>query len=54
MGNSGRRRHAAQGAESSGGGCLVVGGDDVQLDGILHQDRRWVEVTRKRYYGDKL
>ena len=32
-GNSGRRRHAAQGVETSGGGWKVAGVGDVQVGG---------------------
>ena len=40
-GNGGRRKHAARAAELSGGGWQVEGVDNVQVDGVLRQERRW-------------
>ena len=37
MGNGGRRKHEAKGAESSGGGWRVAGVDDVQVDVYSHR-----------------
>ena len=38
--NGGRVRHAAQGTETSSGGGQVEGVGDVQVDGVLLQERR--------------
>ena len=53
MGNSGRCRHAAQGAETSGGGCQVVGVGDIQVDGTSLWERRWVAGATARCYDNK-
>ena len=47
-GNIDRRRHAAQGAGTSGGGCQVAGAGDVQGGGALHRERRWVAGEKER------
>ena len=40
-GHGGRRSHAAQGAETSGGGWWVVGMGKFQVDGAFHQESGW-------------
>ena len=45
-GHGRRRRHAAQGAETSGGGLNVEGVGDVQADGALRRERRWLASER--------
>ena len=40
-GNGGKHRHAAQGAETSGGGWRVAGVGEVQVDDVPRQERRW-------------
>ena len=52
-GHGRRRRHAAQGAETSGGGLHVEGVGDVQVDGALFQERRWGAGERERGYKEK-
>ena len=41
VGHGSRSRHAAQGADTSGGGWRVAGVDEVHVDNIPHQERRW-------------
>ena len=50
-GNGGRRRHAARGADASGGGWRVAGVGNVQVDGAPHRGRRWVEGATERCYN---
>ena len=40
-GNGNRIKHAARGAETSGGGWHVLGTGDVKVGGDSHQKRRW-------------
>ena len=46
--NGSRRRHAAQGADSSDRGWRVVGVDDVQVGRFLRQERRWLVGSTDR------
>ena len=46
--NGRRRRHAARGAGTSGGGWQVVDTGDVQVGGASHQERKWVAGVNER------
>ena len=48
-----RRRHAARGSDTSDGGWRLVRANDVHVDGVLRQERRWGAVSIERFYDDK-
>ena len=58
--NDGRCRHAAWGAETSGRGCRWVGVDDIQVDDVTRQERRWgsgeteSDMTTNSYWWGEL
>ena len=37
----------------AGGGWRVAGVGDIQVDGVLHQERRWGAGAMERCYDDK-
>ena len=43
-----RRRHAARGAETSGGRWQVTGVGDIHVDDAPHQERRWGAGVKER------
>ena len=47
-GHGRKSRHAAQGAETSGGGWQVAGGDKVQLDDDPHREMMWRAGEREQ------
>ena len=46
--DNGRCRNVARGAETSGRGRRGAGVDDVQVDGVSRQERRWGVGSRRR------
>ena len=52
-GNGDRRRHAARGAETSGGGWRVAGVGNVQVEGVPRWERRWGAGVTERCYDEK-
>ena len=48
-GNGDRRRHAALGAENSGGCCKVTAVGNVKVYGAPIWERRWVSGATKRF-----
>ena len=52
-GNKGRRRHAVQGAGTSGGGRRVVGVVNVQVGGVFHWRSRWGAGDKREGFGDE-
>ena len=53
MGNRGRRRHTARGAETSGGGLRVAGVSNIQVDGVPLWEMRWGTVAMERCYDNE-
>ena len=51
--HNGRRRHAARGAETIRGGWRVEGTSDIQVDGDLLWERRWVPGERERVNNEE-
>ena len=48
VGNGGRRMQMAQGTETSGRGWRLASAGKSQVDGALHQKRRWGECATER------
>ena len=53
MGNGSRRRHMMQGSGTSSGGWRVAGAVDVQVDGALLWERRWLSGENQEVFNDE-